>query len=322
MCGVVRLVVVCVSKLFDLVSKIYVSCDFGVVDVEYLLAVVMLRPDRQRFSSFDDFALYVAKLLGLANLDAPPTSDQALSVLRSLLCRCVKNAVHGKSLQSSTATESSAAARTAAAARGAASTATTGGAGVDAIDAEQYRAYAQHCYGDTSFAPIVHDAHVRATQRVGYQQYRHRRHALAKAANEPLRTAQKLNVTLGLGLSARQLRGALVVVVGNPTFASGGRNVRGHRAVPVKQLLGEFSHRYLTVVIDEYLTSKVVIVPIALCARCDFNFASLLPYSQNCTHCGGKLVRTRGGNVRYYRYENIRHILKKVVLIVVASTTN
>ena len=102
------------------------------------------------------------------------------------------------------------------------------------------------------------DAATRAELLIGREQLDHRRHSLDVAANAPLVAAKKLVKLLDLNMSDRELRDAMVVTVGNPTFAA--RPCRGHRAVPTKKLVHKFGARYPTLVMDENLTSQVILL--------------------------------------------------------------
>ena len=79
-------------------------------------------------------------------------------------------------------------------------------------------------------------------QLIGRELLDHRRHALDAAANAPLVGAEKLVDKLGLKMDTRAVRDAMIVTVGNPTFAA--RPCRGHRAVPAKKLVRKFGARH------------------------------------------------------------------------------
>lgn len=152
----------------------------------------------------------------------------------------------------------SAAGRAAAAARAESSATLVGGAGLDSIGLKQFAAYSGACYDARSLDAINADAATRAELLIGREQLDHRRHSLDVAANAPLVAAKKLVKLLDLNMSDRELRDAMVVTVGNPTFAA--RPCRGHRAVPAKKLVQKFGARYPTLVMDENLTSQVILL--------------------------------------------------------------
>ena len=129
----------------------------------------------------------------------------------------------------------SAAGRAAAAARAESSATLVGGAGLDSIGLKQFAAYSGACYDARSLDAINADAATRAELLIGREQLDHRRHSLDVAANAPLVAAKKLVKLLDLNMSDRELRDAMVVTVGNPTFAA--RPCRGHRARQVWRTL-------------------------------------------------------------------------------------
>ena len=115
---------------------------------------------------------------------------------------------------------------------------------------KEYTAYTSTCYDARSLDPINTDAATRAEQLIGREQLDHRRHALDVAAARRRREARR---------QARSqnghTRGAMIVTVGNPTFAA--RPCRGHRAVPAKKLVRKFGACHATLVVDENMTSQV-----------------------------------------------------------------
>lgn len=227
-------------KLFNVVNSILVSIDLGVVEFESLVGGVFLDKDNKRFESLDAFRSCVRSLLKTNDIDYDTIllEQQALSVVKSLRWHYVTHQVHGfnytavclfhsftnfvasallgASMSSPTQHQrTSAAGRAAATARAAAAaTASTGGVGVDVTDRTAYDAYTQHCYDSSSFDPLVADSFARAQSQVDNEQYWHRRHALATAAEAPFVVAKKLVQTLDLNMADYQIRAALVVIVG------------------------------------------------------------------------------------------------------------
>jgi len=79
-----------------------------------------------------------------------------------------------------------------------------------------------------------------------------------------------------LGRSLHAFDRNVLVIVGNPTWASGGA-ARGQQSAPAKTLLEAMAKRWCVFVVHEYNTS------------------------QCCADCGAKMVRTRGWSVRHWR---------------------
>jgi hypothetical protein len=79
-----------------------------------------------------------------------------------------------------------------------------------------------------------------------------------------------------LGRSLHAFDRNVLVIVGNPTWASGGA-ARGQQSAPAKTLLEAMAKRWCVFVVHEYNTS------------------------QCCPDCGAKMVRTRGWSVRHWR---------------------
>jgi len=80
-----------------------------------------------------------------------------------------------------------------------------------------------------------------------------------------------------LGRSLHAFDRNVLVIVGNPTWASRGAAARGQQSAPAKTLLEAMAKRWCVFVVHEYNTS------------------------QCCPDCGAKMVRTRGCSLRHWR---------------------
>jgi len=209
------------------------------------------------------------------------TPADVKELVASLTMVCARGIVHGKSEHDSGEYVSMASVLAHQTRRESVAT-NTHGAGARVADKDAYAAHARVC-AETR-ADVLANGIERVLSGAPAKRARRRRQRLARAADAPLRLAERLWQMVGIDLSKierRWLRRRVLVFCGNPTFANKAR--RGHRYAPAKQLLRELGQRFWVLVVDEYLTS------------------------QRCPFCAGWLAETTPGVARYKHCEHDVH---------------